>query len=145
MEEKWRHDKMNELSKRNRFETICSKEAIAVISSLDSRDELCAIHETYYPDTRKDICLVKKTFVLLNESYDILYLLWKKNKGIEIKKIWSTSVYDPPGQQHLIVSYMHEESRKIVIKIYFAGKYSSRSPGENPILHEISKQQLGIN
>jgi hypothetical protein len=136
---------MNELSKKNKYDDICSKEAIAVISSLDSREELCAIHETYYPDTRKDICLVKKTFVLLNESYDILYLLWRKDKNIEIKKIWSTSVYDPPGQQHLIVSYMHEESRKILVKIYCSGSYSLKSPGENPILYEISKQQLGID
>ncbi|MFA6089802.1 MAG: hypothetical protein WC755_08140 [Candidatus Woesearchaeota archaeon] len=135
---------MNELKRKAKFNYICSNEAISIIAKLDSKDELYAVHETHYPDTRKDMCLVKKTFVGLKGSYDILYLIWKTENGLAFKRIWSTSIYDPPGEQHMIVSYMHEDTKNIVVKIY-----STADPAKGPttypgVLHELSKEKLGI-
>jgi hypothetical protein len=135
---------MNELKRRAKFDFISSDEAVAFISGLDSKDELYSFHETHYPDTRKDICLVKKTFVQLDGSFDMLYLIWRQEKGLAFKRIWSTSIYDPPGEQRILVSYMHEDTKNIVIKIYSTGD-PTRGPMTYPgILHELKKEKLGI-
>ena len=135
---------MNELKKKTRFNEIYSDQAVSIISNLDSKDELYAFHETYYPDTRRDICLVKKTFVGLKGSYDILYLIWKVENGLAFKRIWRTSIYDPPGEQHLMVSYMHDDAKKIVVKIYSTSD-PSKGPAAYPgTLYELNKEKLGI-
>jgi hypothetical protein len=137
-------NKMNELKRKTRADYICSGDAISLIAKLDSKDELYAVHETYYPDTRKDVCLVKKTFVGLKGSFDILYLIWKMENNIAFKRIYSTSIYDPPGEQHLIVSYMHEDTKNIVVKIYSTAD-AAKGPAAYPgVLHELNKEKLGI-
>ncbi|MFA6072610.1 MAG: hypothetical protein WC758_00660 [Candidatus Woesearchaeota archaeon] len=126
------------------FEYILSKDAILAVSNLCENDLISIIHEPCYPDTRKDVCIIRKTIIDMQGSYDVIYLLWKKNENISIKKIWSTSTYDPPEEQYLFIGYVLELKNSIVIKLYTSNDPKKGFAIHPGTIYEFKKETLGL-
>jgi len=135
---------MNEMKKRTKINFVNPNDAKNVVDKMDSTDSLYVLHELHYPDTRKDICLVKKTFVQIEGSFDVLYLVWKNGTNVITEKICSTSIYDPPNEQHLAVGYFLEENNKILVKIYFSVDLNRGGNRKFENVYSMNKEKLGL-
>lgn len=143
MQKKQMREKMNYLKTKN--EQVHPKEASTFVENIVSNNFLSIIHEPSYPDTRKDVCLVKATIMKMQESFDIIYLLWKNNGELQHTKLWGTTIYDPPLERHLMIGYLIEEKKNLLAKIYPSSDPCKGYASCNGTIYSINKEKLGLN
>lgn len=134
---------MSELKTRN--EQVHPKEASTLVENLVSNNFLCVIHEPHYPDTRKDVCLIKATILEMQESFDIVYLVWKNRGSLNHFRLWGTTVYDSPSERHLMISYILEDKRNLLVKIYPSADPCKGHTAYKGTTYAINKEKLGLN
>lgn len=124
-------------------EQVHPKEALALVDTLVQNNFLSIIHEPVYPDTRKDICLIKTTIHQMQGSFDIVFLLWKNKEGLKSAKLWGTTIYDPPKERHLMIGYLVEEKKHLTAKIYPSAVPGGGHASEGT-MYVINKEKLGL-
>lgn len=132
---------MNTLKSKNE---LSPKEAAAFVEHLVSENFLSLIQEPWYPETRKDVCLIKATLLDMQSSFDILFLVWKSSGEIKHVKLWGTTIYDPPSQKHLMIGYMIEEKKSLIIKVYPTDNPANNVPSQTGTIFAVNKEKLGL-
>lgn len=126
-------------------EQITPKDALSLVEKLVSNNLIRVLHEPNYPDTRKDICLVKATIMEMSGSFDVVYIIWKKSGELAHEVLWGTTIYDPPAARHLTIGYLIEDKKTMLVKLYPSSDPYKGQTSSLGTIYSISKEKLGMN